>query len=390
VSKHIIELNGKRYDALTGALLGNSEPAVAEVTAKRAKSARKGQFIDGIVSPAKARAFAPSAPKSPRAVTTHYEPKPATYKVTQPLPGKSAVKRSAAKIITPHQAEHPKTLMRSAVKKPQITIKPAIKTQTPAEIMAKPTSAIVPKNSAAQVNPARRDRAKQTTQNRMVRRFDIAPAARPNAPQRSAAPARPQVHAAAPTPRHAATLAATAQKPAATRDIFEAALAHATSHEQVRPQHKRRKHHRFINIAAGVAAFLIIGGFVAYLNAPNIEMHVASVRAGFSAQLPGYKPEGYALNGPIKSQDGQIRVSFRSGSSNFAITQQASDWDSQTLLDNAVALSSNPHQTVESKGRTIYVYSGGQATWVNGGVRYDLSGNANLSTADVAAIASSM
>jgi len=171
-------------------------------------------------------------------------------------------------------------------------------------------------------------------------------------------------------------------------DIFEAALAHATSHQQTAPK-QHRKHHRLANITAGVATFLLIGGFVAYLNLPNIEVHIASVRAGFSAEVPGYKPVGYAL-GDIKSHDGQVSVNFRSGDQAYTVTQQASDWNSETLLDSAVALNGGSHQTIESKGRTIYLYDNNRAAWVNGGVRYDLTGNAVLSPSDVASIASSM
>jgi Domain of unknown function (DUF4367) len=114
------------------------------------------------------------------------------------------------------------------------------------------------------------------------------------------------------------------------------------------------------------------------------------VRAGFSAQLPGYKPTGYALKGPIESQSGKVSFSFRSGERHFTVTQQASNWNSQTLLDNAVALNGGSHQTIQSKGRTIYIYGKDQATWVNGGVRYDITGNAALNPNDIASIASSM
>jgi hypothetical protein len=385
VSKNIIELNGKRYDALTGALLGDAESNVVKVAAHRAAKAHQGRAIDGIVAPAKSPALTPKTPHVHAAT-----PQPKHH---QAHAAKKA--RHKAHTVTAHQPEKPKTLMRHVVKKPQIAMKPAIRTQAPAEIAAKPVGTLVPKLSVAQVSPARLARAKRTPQSSYVKRFDISsapvvarrPAMQPQLQQRRSSPqpvapavAAPPIATPAPAPRP--------HQP--SQDIFEAALANATSHQQPATHHKlKRRSHRLLNTSAGIAAFLIIVGFIAYLNMPNIEMRVASVHAGFNAQLPGYKPTGYAMKGPIKNDGARVQVSFHSGDQSYTVSQQASDWDSQTLLDNSVAFGSGPRQTIQSKGRTIYLFNG-RASWVSAGVRYDITGNAQLNPSDIASIAASM
>lgn len=393
MSKNIIELNGKRYDAITGALLGEAKTSGAvTVAAHRAAKAHKGRVIDGIVSPSKTAALAPKAPHAHQ--QAHAESKPvATHHAAKAKKPATARKVQA---VAAHQPEKPKTLMRHVVKKPQVDMKPAIKTQAPAEIAAKPVGTLVPKLSVAQVSPARLARAKRTPQSSYVKRFDVSNI---SVARRSAVQAQRQALSQQGTP--VASPAAAPPMPVAApapaprpyqppQDIFEAALANATSHQEPATKHKlKRRHHRALNISAGVAAFLLIAGFVTYLNMPSIEMRVASVHAGFSAQLPGYKPTGYAMSGPVKNDSNRIQVSFHSGDQSYTVSQQASDWDSQTLLDNSVAFGKGPRQTIQSKGRTIYLFND-HASWVDSGVRYDITGNAQLNPSDIASIAASM
>jgi hypothetical protein len=146
-----------------------------------------------------------------------------------------------------------------------------------------------------------------------------------------------------------------------------------------------------MNIMAGVAAFLILSGFITYLNLPNIQLHIASMEAGFHASLPSYKPDGYAMQGGIHHRGGTVTMRFTSGDSSYQITQQSSNWDSQALLDNTLALNEQHHQTIQRNGRIIYIYgNGANAAWVTGNVRYDITGNATLNAGELADIAASM
>jgi hypothetical protein len=46
---------------------------------------------------------------------------------------------------------------------------------------------------------------------------------------------------------------------------------------------------------------------------------------------------------------------------------------------------------VQKNGQTIYVYgNGANAAWVNSGIRYDVTGNAQLSKDEIATIATSL
>jgi hypothetical protein len=361
---NIIELNGKRYDAMTGALLGESTTPVIE-----ALPPRPARTIDGIVH---RRPEAAARENAHRKVT-------ATSKPTKhPKAGHRAIRP-----LAPHRPEHAKTLMRHSVDKPKVSLKPAIKPQTPAEIVAKPISTIATKHSVTHVDPVRAHRAHQVAKSDSVKRFTHPAEHHHHIPHTT-----PAVHI---PPNHAVQARSTSH-PEAKRpptDIFEAAIARATSHEQPphKPARKHRKGKRLGGVAAGVLAFLVLGGFLTYLNMPKIELKVASFQAGFTAHMPSHNPTGYQL-ADIENQHGKITLRFRSGESSYRISQQASNWNSQTLQDDIIATAG--HKTVQSKGRTIYLYDG-TASWISGGVRFDLAtNNAHLSSDDIVDIATSM
>jgi hypothetical protein len=398
VGQHnIIELNGKRYDAITGAVLG--------VATGHGAVRRSPRAIDGIVRASK---ISPQAQtRRPHAST------PATQPVVAAIHTASSSKATNHKVdvsrphISPvkhHQPQKGKTLMRRAVQKPDVTLKPAIKVQAPSEIAAASVKTVAKplakKLSVTNVNTARLARAETTVQSSSIRRFQspASSAAKPRAAiayhqSASSVPAhvsRPVAFTPLQHPISQATLPTNTPAKRPQTDIFEAAIAHATSHQQQAPRLHRKKQ-KMASVFAGVAAFLILGGFIAYLNLPGIEMQFASMKVGFRAELPEYAPTGYAMAGGIRSDgDGQISVSYRSGDSAYTIRQQQSDWNSQTLLESYVTANASDHQTIQSQGRTIYIYNGNNATWVDGGVRYNINGNAPLTANDIVKVASSM
>lgn len=360
-NENVIEFNGKRYDAITGELLGKSHAEVAEPLAPP-KVARR--TIDGVVR------------KKPAHQHTQDSFEKTKITVSAPVKIRTKPAHQAGRILKPHRPEPTKTLMRRAVHKPATTIKPAIKPQSPAEVMAKPMSAIAVKHSVHHVDPLRKHRATQTPKSHAVRRF-------------AAGSAHP--HIALPVHQKPAVEQVIRPQPSplAKPDIFEAAIAHANSHEQPALKHPSRKHHKKRKIAlmiTGFVALLTLGGFLTYLNMSAIELKIASINAGFSAQLPAYSPTGYELT-DIKNRPGQITLHFRSGDRTYQVTQQPTDWNSQTLGDSIIADASS--QPLQVNGRTVYVYEG-IASWVSGGVRYDITGNANFSADELAAIAGSM
>ena len=371
MSQDIIEFNGKRYDATTGTYLGRSHVVPVHL----ANQFIKGRVIDGFVRPEKPAATKPIP--QPTTVPVKRTEHQANLSTVNSLTARHA--HTLAGHARAHRPEHSQTLMRRAIHKPAFALKPAIKTQAPAELAARPASALAHKRSAYGVDPDRHLRALQAGKHQTVHHFTphhtVHTVSRdvPVIPVRSA-PER----ISRPVPKQP--------------DIFEAAIARATSHQE--PPHKVRRHsskrRRLVNSLAIVAAFVVIGGFVGYLNLPQIEVRVASVEAGFGASIPAYAPTGYALEGGVKQAGGTISLTFRSGDSRYTLTQQSSNWNSQTLLDNTLALN-GAHQTVEKNGQTVYIYGhSANAAWVNGGVRYDITGNAQLSKNDITSIATSL
>jgi hypothetical protein len=297
--------------------------------------------------------------------------------------------------------------MRHVVKKPVDSLKRHNKAQIRTDILAKaPTMAVLPKFSFHNVDPDRLARAKRIAKSRLIRRFaplqsqSFVPMSSPI--QLSAATvAAPSVSTIA-TPARS-TAAPQHYNPNGSMDIFQKALVHATSHEQpaVHPKKvaKKNKHatrksrigHRVLNTTAIALAIVLVAGFIGYQNKANIAMHVASARAGFHASLPGYKPSGFAI-GNFTYSTGVVAVNFHSNSDNrnFTVTQKASNWNSETLLDNYVATTADQYQALQSGGRTIYMYGGNNATWVDNGVWYQVTDDGALSTNQVLQLAQSM
>jgi hypothetical protein len=378
LSSSTVELNGKRYDAVTGVFLGNSakRPQSNKVTGNL-RGHHQGRSIDGF---------------STRPSTLRPSPKPQPTVTPTTLRKKSIMSKSPVRTmdgfahttntVVPHQPERSHTLMRGAVQPPKLALKPAIKKQLPVERHAAALHAVAPKLSARQVNPDRLAHAQQVARSQHVAHFNASQA---QAPQTASAPqpvvTQPQRHrAVAPPPR----------REQSEDDMFESAIAQATSHEQKAPKRRLSWKRKLASTGAVVLGLAVIAVFVAYLNLPTIEVNLASAQAGFHATMPNYKSLGYNLNGPVKTSGGTIAMSFTSGDSQFTLTQEASNWDNQTLMETLASQSDSLPKTIQSDGRTIYMTHTDEATWVNGGIRYDLTGNANLNNQEITSVADSM
>lgn len=339
-------LNGNRYDALTGELIkddsGNQKVAS---TARAHKSTPASSMVDDFVKP---RRTSQPAKNSQRPV------------------------------------EHSKTLMRSAVKKPK-----------PQKNSPDTTPHI--QKSAVLKNVVREERAKEISRSSLISKFGGEVKRITKFSQLPVTP-EPSTHAERekPTPTsetHRAT------PPAPTR--FQTALANATSHQQPKKSRKHRNHRlakklhvspMALNVSLLVVAFTLLGGYFAYNNVPNLAMRVAATRAGIAGDLPDYQPAGFSMKGPIQYQPGQIAVQFASHSDdrNFTMSQKKSEWNSETLLENYVATNRRAYQTFQDKGKTIYIYDGDSASWVDNGVWYEIDGNEALNTDQLLRIANSL
>jgi hypothetical protein len=359
MTKSVIELNGQMYDTKTGQLLGH-----ASVTKTKSVKTPASQVkhLDGFT-------------RRPNAV------------------------KRAPSTVTPakvhHQPQKSKTLMRTAVKKPV----------APAKIHAKaPATTATHKSTAhkayvAPAKPGRVIRATSIPKSTFISKFGAA-----------AASIKTEALAVAPAPTHLNLAQRTEPTPpvinhpkqtVAQVDPFQTALEQSLSHEQ--PKAKKSKlHHRVarklhvspkvVNLASFTLVALAISGLLAYQNLPELAMRVAATRAGLSANLPSYQPSGYSLSGPIQYQPGEVTVNYKSASDTraFNVVQKNSSWNSETLLENFVTTTNSPYQTFQSNGRTIYIYAGNKATWVDGGIWYNIDGKSNLNSDQLLRIAESL
>lgn len=192
------------------------------------------------------------------------------------------------------------------------------------------------------------------------------------------------------------------QKAASEFERLELALKDATSHMHrlednvMKTRFLKRVGFKNVpaNLSAMFAAVLLLVGFFAYQNYAAISMKVAASKAGINAQLPSYKPAGYGIEGAIKSEPGAVSVGFKSRTDDkrFVVTQRSSNWNSTSLLANHVtkAHCGTCYQTWQNDGKTIYIYDNSNATWVSGGIWYQVEGDADLTSDQLLRLASSL
>jgi hypothetical protein len=357
-TKTTIELNGNLYDANTGAMLTTAPKNQAQPALKPAP---RGGVVDGFFRGPAPVVIKPSSPAKPRATANK----------------------------TGHKTEKSHTLMRHVVHKPQVAA-PAIK---PNQVKEKGLPA--PESFWQD----RKRRAQQISKSASISRFGsgnpISKKVAPLAVKAHPDDVKSDIKKAPPMPpkTDVATVSASTK-------TFQDALQNAQTHKQAKLHKAKRRHRaakklgvsaRALNIASITLVVVLLTGFVAYQSAPGLSLRLASSQAGFHAALPGYTPSGFGIAGPIKAAPGVVSISFRSHSDDrsFNVNQRQSNWTSESLLSNFVA-SNKSYQALEDKGKTIFVYNGNNATWVNGGIWYQVVGNANLSNDQLLHIADSL
>ncbi len=345
--KNVIEINGTQYDAITGVVVKSAQ--------------NRPTIMDGVVR----------HPKN----TASIRPAMHSVKKHEVAPQKSA------------------TLMRSAVKKPVSLNAPDMQSAkfTPTKTIV--NKAIITARTSA-VPPYRQQRADSTQKSPQVHKFSY------NVPV--VATVKPLD--VRPTPINDSGLEFSRPRNSHMKksDLLEKALQAAQGHNEPAYIHKKKLHHRIakkvgvsgraVAITSTVFAGLVIGGFYAYQNVPRLAMKVASSRAGIKANLPTYNPAGFSFNGPVQYSSGQVVVDYKSNIDDraYKLTQQNTGWTSDTLLNNFLANNSKQYQTYQDNGRTIYIYENNNATWVDGGIWYQIEGQSQLSSDQLVRIASSL
>lgn len=177
----------------------------------------------------------------------------------------------------------------------------------------------------------------------------------------------------------------------AIADALDKAPAKADTKPFKTKTKKQQKTSRHFSIISTSFALLLLGGYFTYLNMPSLSVRVAAAQAGIEATYPTYRPAGYRLNGPVAFTDGEVNMKFASnaGPQSYQISQKKMNWDSSAVEQDVNQKTSGSYTTSTTSGLTIYLY-GTNASWVNGGILYTLSGDAPLSSEQVDRIATSM
>lgn len=359
----VIEINGNRYDAVTGQMLGTVKNIATQV-----KKAPIG-VIDGFTN-------------------TFYTPAKNEHDHKSAYKTKEADKRLRQSVnYNQRQAERSHTLMRSAVLKPQH------------------------KNSDA--DSIKQDLYHQNTESRTKSVLKHAKVNRFGAPKAGAKTIDGQVHtrhgkSGQPnnTSQKALTRVAAVPNSAANissqqlERLLDYALVKADAHKNNRAAHKRTgligkfmSTPKLVRFGSAALIVILLGGFFAWQNVPQVSMKVAAVRASIPADVPGYTPSGFKFTGPISYNNGKVSINFIANGDNsrrFTISQQKSNWTSATLAANLIPQDAHM-QMSQVKGTTVYIYGQeNHAAWVDKGVRYILFDNASLNSDQILKIAESM
>ena len=367
-------INGRRYDAASGHFTG----MVKRVAASTWRPI-SNQTVDGVMAKPKALVISKSLAYKQRRLA-------------------KARRQSPAQVIH-RRTQRPKTLMRQMVAKPK-----SLKS------LSSPLNPL--RKRVAKVTPAKLYHAQSIAQNNKVRRFGI--------PKRSAhtPPAthhKLSVGEVLPKTGHL-SIASTSSSSAAVATLpsvmsnashqrlerlLDHALAKADAHKQAlhASLSRQSKWHRpkfmpkWLGFALLLVSLLLIAGFFAWQNIPQVSMRITTLRSHINATIPSYIPDGFSFKGPIHYQNGSVSMQLKANSDSsrtIELTQQPSNWDSASLAASAVPAGAQL-QTSQVKDTTVYIYGDrNDATWVSNGIRYILKDKAQLNSDQVLRMADSL
>ncbi|MCA1807798.1 MAG: DUF4367 domain-containing protein, partial [Actinobacteria bacterium] len=189
--------------------------------------------------------------------------------------------------------------------------------------------------------------------------------------------------------------------PSQPRSLADQAVDNATSHEQTYDGSSQSRISRLwdrlvdapTSVRYGLASLLMVGGLATfgYMSLPYLSVQIASSQSDVAASLPEYKPSGFELNKNVEYSPNHIALQYDSISDNrtFRINKEKTDWTSESLRRSFVE-TKGLYQAVPSNGKTIYIYNESNATWVDGGVWYNIEGSSSLNSDQLLRLANSL
>lgn len=353
-----ITINGRLYDAITGMPVTSPQQPVVHTANKTPNTQSVKQPPQAHLAPRTFSDIGPNRPGVQAAARKIPPAQPIATKPTQKPVERAAHPAATAMHTRPQKSQ---TLYRKALQKPQPT---------------QQRSPLISKFGGQQLQPV------------------------------PVATDQPRTEEPTPnvTPIHPSVLKAlqkrnnTAKQPLAQlsgKELKEQLIKERLSEVSEAPKEKKpgflARQPKIVSILTSTLALLILGGYLTYLHLPNISMRVAASRAGINANMPNYKPDGYGINGPITYSPGEVAINYKSNSNDqgFTLTQKASTWDSQAVLDNYVNKQTDAYLTLQEQGLTIYTFDN-KAAWVSGGLLYTVEGSVGLSSEQVLKLATSL
>ena len=338
----IVEINGNRYDAVSGRLIG-----VVKKAAHQAMKPTQGLSIDGFTRRA-ARAGADT-------------------------------KRSVHELK--RRPEHSKTLMRFTVKKP-----------------ARAKSVDKIQFRGLSPDHARADRARRVPQSSKVQRFGVLSFSRS-----SEAKTGEVIKPSASQPIRS-SMAASATMPSVMTSashyklerLLDYALTHADAHKKTLEQSKRSSRKlfgrlpRWLGISLLILIALAATGFVIWRQVPAASFKLAATRAHINASMPT-PISGYKI-GPITWTENTVTTTIQStsdSSKKYTVTQQAYSQPEASLAASAAtgtSGNSSQVQSVKDQDKTLLISRDkdkSTVTCTNGSNTVSVTTTSGLDTAQV-------
>lgn len=286
--------------------------------------------------------------------------------------------------VNRHAPKTSQILMRSAVKKPDPSLKRRIRISESTERAITPIP-ITEKSSLTRLAVQRPDRAQRAAlfkQSELISHSFVAPSERPAAQSED-----PIAEAPRPVPQ--ITPPAPPKSPADL--LLQRGLSQATAHEQPPLPLEKSGWPRASLVAipvVGVVLALLIFGSHTFT---SLQLRIASAKAGFSTNLPTYYPVGFTLD-QMSYNSGIFASDFyaKNSDQSYTITQKSSSWNTQNLLNNYVSFVAPNYKVIQLGARTIYLYGNGDATWVSGHMWYQIDSDGSLKEAQIIDVANSL
>lgn len=344
MSKIVVKVNGKSYDAVSG------------------------RRMDDVIAPVQ------------KPVHVAKTAAPVTETVQKSTHNQTRQAANHAKAHVP-QVSH--TLMRRAVKKPSTSLKKQVHVQH--ELAHTSQQAIRVKHTASHIDHARLQRATSVEQNEQVRRFHspaVVPVTFAELPVQDAPHYAPATEPPVAPPT-------TSNSPL---DMFEQAITNATHYVDVaahKTHFKKKARRHALAMSAGVLALVFIGGFAAYLNVPKLQVAVAGNVAGVSTKAPDFAAANFVYKG-VKAHNDRLVYSFGNELASYQLIEQETNWSASEMIEQVSSIAANgtPNYTVlQSSTTTVYKFSSRHATWVKDGIWYQVHGEQPLSDAQLLVLA---